>query len=234
MHDETVLLVLYVIYRLSFLSLTSCILIIVENSDLYNPYQWAVNRDQDTSAAYISQPEDETIAPYGFNMVQTPSLEFVRKTWWDTLLDTYCSEPYYTAAIAARYESAYGLSVPVPGDAYAISAGRQQVAQIIVRDLQSVFKDSIFWFAFFNVPLFFGTFFRARESMQPALVLALLMFSNYLRSSTFELGSEGMRRTNWLRDKAQAALDASVNAAWIDPSLAQAAWVCPEASFPRL
>lgn len=202
-------------------------LTVVENSDLYNPYQWAVHREQNSPAAYLSQSEDEVTVPYGYNIIQPPSLDFVRKTWWDSLLDTYCSEPYCTPAVAARYESVYGLSVTIPHDAYSVGTARQQVAQIIVRDLQSIFKDSIFWFAFINVPLFFGTFFRTRESMQPALVLALLVFSNYLRCSTLELGLEGMRRTEWLRDKTQAALDASVSAAWIDPGLAQAAWVRP-------
>ncbi|EJC99066.1 uncharacterized protein FOMMEDRAFT_95074, partial [Fomitiporia mediterranea MF3/22] len=187
-------------------------------------------------------PDTCTPVSYSFSITQTPSLDFVRKTWWDSLLDTYCSETYCTPAIATRYQSAYGLSVTIPRGTYASGLARQQVAQIIVRDLQSLFKDSIFWFAFVNVPLFFGTFFRARETMQPALILAVLMFSNYLRSSAVELGSEGMMRTNWLRDKAHAALDASVNASWIDPGLAQAAWLLalfelssqPMRSVPRL
>ncbi|OCB87151.1 hypothetical protein A7U60_g5665 [Sanghuangporus baumii] len=214
-------------------------------SDSYNPYQWAVYQGQGqyTYGACISPSEDEeNVVPYELTIVQTPSLDFVRKTWWDSLLDSYCAEPYCTPAIAIRYELAYGVSVSVPRSALVTGATRQRVAQIIVHDLQTVFRDTIFWFAFFNVPLFFGTFFRARETMQPALVFALLVWSNYLRSSTVDLGAEGMRRTLWLKEKAQAALDASVNASWIDPGLAQAAWLLslfelsshPERSVARL
>ena len=61
--------------------------------------------------------------------------------------------------------------------------------------------------------------------MQPALILAILTFSNLMRSSTAELGEEGMRRTFWLKEKAQAALEAAVAVNVIDPDLAQAAWV---------
>lgn len=102
---------------------------------------------------------------------------------------------------------------------------RFQVTQVIVRDLQALFRFSNAWFAFINVPRFFETFWRERETMQPALVLAILMFSNFFRSNTMELGSEGLKRTMWLREKAQAAMDASIAASWIDAGLAQAAWV---------
>lgn len=88
-----------------------------------------------------------------------------------------------------------------------------------------MFRDSNFWFAFMNLPLFFETFFSAREAVQPALVLAMLMHANFLRSSEAELGEEGRARTFWLREKAHAALDASVYAGCVDPGLAQAAWV---------
>ena len=210
------------------MSLSVHVLIFDETSDSYNPYQWAVHQIQGQVAygAYISPSEDEeTAVPYENAIVQSPSLDFVRKTWWDSLVDSYCAEPYCPPPIAARYQMVYGVSVSIPCGALVTGSVRQRVAQIIVHDLQSVFKETIFWFAFFNVPLFFGTFFRARETMQPALVYALLMWSNYHRSSAIDLGMEGMRRTIWLKEKAQAALEASVNAGWIDPGLAQAAWV---------
>lgn len=61
--------------------------------------------------------------------------------------------------------------------------------------------------------------------MQPALVLVILTWSNLIRSSTAELGDDGMRRTLWLKEKAQAALEAAISVNVIDPELAQAAWV---------
>ncbi|KAH8113570.1 hypothetical protein DFH11DRAFT_1510242 [Phellopilus nigrolimitatus] len=157
-----------------------------------------------TLSAYITsteivEEEPSVSAPYVLS--QTPSLDFVRKTWWDSLLDTYCAEPY------------------------SVGNARSLTAQIIVRDLRMLFKHSNHWFSFINIPLFFQTFFCARDTMQPALVLAILAFGVFLRSSNADLGEEGMVRTLWLKEKAQAALDASVAASWVDPGLAQAAWI---------
>jgi len=61
--------------------------------------------------------------------------------------------------------------------------------------------------------------------MQPALVFSALGMSYFMRSSEAELGADGMARTMWLMDKAQAALEASVHASWVDGELAQAAWI---------
>jgi len=61
--------------------------------------------------------------------------------------------------------------------------------------------------------------------MQPSLVLAGLALSTFMASSEINRGNTGRMRSLWLRDMAQAALDASFNAQWIEPALAQAAWV---------
>ena len=61
--------------------------------------------------------------------------------------------------------------------------------------------------------------------MQPSLVLAGLAVATFLRSSEINRGSAGRLRALWLRDAAQGALEASFNAQWIEPTLAQAAWV---------
>ncbi|KAI5121039.1 hypothetical protein M0805_008615 [Coniferiporia weirii] len=198
---------------------------------VYGPYafdyrEWDARRAQEPlHPAFVTSVEGEEFAPYATSITQAPSLDFVRETWWDSLLDTYCAEPYCTSAVSDMFEKIYNISVRIPPGQYAAGSARQQTAQIIVRDLQSLFRDSNFWFAFFNVPLFFQTFFRERKTMQPALILAMLMFTNFLRSNNAELGEEGRRRTYWLKEKAQAALDASINASWIDPGLAQAAWL---------
>lgn len=55
----------------------------------------------------------------------------------------------------------YGISVRIPSGIALTGPARSQVADIIVRDLQSVFRGSNYWFAFINVPLFFETFFPA-------------------------------------------------------------------------
>ena len=61
--------------------------------------------------------------------------------------------------------------------------------------------------------------------MQPSLVLASLAVSIYLQSSELGMGQEGRRMALKLRDEAQGMLQASLNARWVDESLAQAAWV---------
>jgi hypothetical protein len=61
--------------------------------------------------------------------------------------------------------------------------------------------------------------------MQPSLILASLALSTFMKSSELSGGSAGRLRALWLRDAAQSALDASFNAQWIEPTLAQVAWV---------
>lgn len=65
----------------------------------------------------------------------------------------------------------------------------------------------------------------ARISMQPSLVLSALALSTLMKSSETGLGENGRRLSLWLRDAAQSSLDASISASWIEPSLAQAAFV---------
>lgn len=89
------------------------------------------------------------------------------------------------------------------------------------------FMSGNYWLSFFNVPLFFKVFFNAesRDQMQPCLILSGLAVSTFMRSSEIDQGSAGRNRALWLRDAAQSALEASFNAQWIEPTLAQAAWV---------
>jgi hypothetical protein len=61
--------------------------------------------------------------------------------------------------------------------------------------------------------------------MQPSLVFAGLALATLMKSSEMELGSAGRERAVWLRDKAQAWLEASLNSQWIDMTLAKAALV---------
>lgn len=61
--------------------------------------------------------------------------------------------------------------------------------------------------------------------MQPSLILSVLALSTFMKSSELNGGNAGRLRALWLRDAAQSALEASFNAQWIEPTLAQAAWV---------
>ena len=61
--------------------------------------------------------------------------------------------------------------------------------------------------------------------MQPSLVLGALCLSTYLKSSDVEMGAYGRKRAMALRDMAQSALEASMNAGRIDLELGMAAWV---------
>lgn len=208
----------------------------------YNPYQWAVGGgasyvEHGHGSAYIVPSDDSggndlvDRFAHAYNFIHSPSLDFVRKTWWDSLIDTYYAEPFCAPSVAARNREMYGLSLtlssPFPQGTVPNAATRTEVAHLILKDVQFLIRNSNYWFAFMNVPLFFSTFCNAadRETMQPALILAILMMSNFLRSSDADMGTEGRERTLWLREKAQAALEASVNAGWIDSALAQAAWV---------
>jgi len=65
----------------------------------------------------------------------------------------------------------------------------------------------------------------SRDKMQPSLVLSALALSTFMQSSEVEKGSAGRSRALWLRDMAQSSLEQSFNARWVDPTLAQGAWV---------
>lgn len=141
-------------------------------------------------------------------MVDQPSLSFAQDTWWDSLLLLYMS-PNSTRLQALS------------------PTQRESAAQGVASDLRFTFRASNYWFSFFHIPTFFANFFDPirRKQMQPSLVLALLAMSTFWQSSEVGLGSAGRERALWLRDEAQSALEASVNAGWLDETLAQAAWV---------
>lgn len=142
------------------------------------------------------------------DMVNQPSLSFAQDIWWDSLLYLYMS-PNSTRL--------HSLS----------PSQRESAAQGIASDLRFVFKASNYWFSFFHIPTFFGNFFDStrRKQMQPSLVLALLAMSTFWQSSEVGIGSPGRERALRFREEAQGALEASVNAGWLDETLAQAAWV---------
>lgn len=61
--------------------------------------------------------------------------------------------------------------------------------------------------------------------MQPSLILAGCALATFWQSSEIGKGKPGRDLAMRLRDEAEGALQASLNAGWIDETLAQAAWV---------
>lgn len=139
-----------------------------------------------------------------------PSMRFTRDTWWDNLLGLY----------AAHQPQLATGGVMTPGL-------RDTVSSQVTSDLRFLFSASNYWFAFINVPRFFSRLLdpSQRTHLQPSLILAALAVANCIRSSEQENGAVGRAWALRLRDRAQSALDASLNARWVDESLVQASWV---------
>ncbi|KAG1812086.1 uncharacterized protein BJ212DRAFT_1371289 [Suillus subaureus] len=131
-----------------------------------------------------------------YRIPSTPSVQYSRKEWWDNLVMSY-------------------------------STTRDQSLKDIASDLSTLFTTSGYWLSFVNVPDFVHSLYNPEERslMQPSLVFAGLALATLMKSSEMELGSAGRERAVWLRDKAQAWLEASLNSQWIDMTLAKAALI---------
>ncbi|KDQ62535.1 hypothetical protein JAAARDRAFT_189840 [Jaapia argillacea MUCL 33604] len=190
------------------------------NPDNERPPSWGIQLsdgddryDPHPSGSYIAEvetdnQEDDRNLPI---IASEPSLSFVRKTWWDSLLYLYNTDP--------TDDQLHILTITSPA--------RDSAARQITSDLRSLFQTTHYWFSFFNVPRFFSNFLNTetRANMQPSLILGALAVSTFLQSSEIGLGEAGRERALRLRDQAQGALEASYNAQWIDEGLAQAAWL---------
>ncbi|KAJ7442636.1 hypothetical protein FB451DRAFT_1057345 [Mycena latifolia] len=174
-------------------------------SQLASPLEAPVSRGYITE---LNENDDEKHRQKPTTIVSQPSVEFSKKTWWDSLLSLYLSPN------AVRLES---LS----------ASQRDHASQRINTDLRFLFRASNYWFSFLHAPTFFNNVYdpSKREQIQPSLVLAILAMSTFWQSSEIGLGHRGRERALILRDEAQSALEASFNAAWVDDSLAQAAWI---------
>ncbi|KAG9316797.1 hypothetical protein JVU11DRAFT_2861 [Chiua virens] len=125
----------------------------------------------------------------------TPSVQYDRKEWWDTLVNSYST------------------------------SGRDQSLKDIASDLSTLFTTTGCWLSFVDIPDFLRSLYSPEDrlSMQPSLVFAGLALATLMKSSEMELGTAGRTRAAWLRDQAQASLETSWNAQWIDMTLAKAA-----------
>ncbi|CDO76931.1 hypothetical protein BN946_scf185006.g13 [Trametes cinnabarina] len=151
------------------------------------------------------QEDDEAFA-----IDTQPSVQFTRETWWDALLALY-------AAPLDDPDRLPPLSVDL----------RNSASERVAADLRFLFKISIHWYSFINIPRFFSTLFNParRTYIQPSLILGMLGLATLNQSSELELGAKGRDKALRLIDQAHASFNASVNSGWIDVGLVQAAWV---------
>ncbi|KAI6099563.1 hypothetical protein EDD16DRAFT_1497409 [Pisolithus croceorrhizus] len=185
----------------------------IENENLIDCF---LQQQQQQQPLQVVEGDSETSEEEAIALSSEPSLDFARKTWWESLLVVYSTD----------------LSL-FPNTL--TSAQRNQAAGWITADLRLLFRVSGFWFSFMNVPSFLSTFVdpRRREKMQPSLAYAALAVATLLQGSEVERGNAGREKALRLRDMAQGALEASLCARWVDEELAQAAWllaffeVCP-------
>ncbi|KAF8842166.1 hypothetical protein BDN67DRAFT_899803 [Paxillus ammoniavirescens] len=156
----------------------------------------------------MSNNKESEISEEVANITSEPSLDFARKTWWDSLL--------------TMYTSSSSPSLP----ALPLSQ-RQQAVNQVTNDLRFLFRTSNYWFSFINVPRFLSKYFNPdkRDRMQPSFLPAALAIATFFQSSEAGFGKEGREKALRLRDIAQGALEASLNARWVDEELAQAAWL---------
>ncbi|CCA67447.1 hypothetical protein PIIN_01278 [Serendipita indica DSM 11827] len=146
-----------------------------------------------------------------------PSSQFVRRSWFDGLIDFYAS-----------------FDVPNARPYYSMTTGflttdmRNQAQASIVSSVRTMFARSSWWFSLIHVPTFWSNFhhhqLHGESNLQPALVWSLLAISTYLNSSELEGGAWGRERANRLRDEAEASIASSLAIGWVDLQLAQAAW----------
>ncbi|EJF57907.1 hypothetical protein DICSQDRAFT_157117 [Dichomitus squalens LYAD-421 SS1] len=169
----------------------------------------AVHRGQSASTQVITgrMEEEELDKSQGYTSVWTPpGVRFIRETWWDALLTHHSGVPAGSVITADIRDSAM---------------------QAIFADLRSLFKTSLHWLSFVNIPRFFASLRHPihRQAVQPSLIYGALAMSTFFQSSELEMGAKGREKALQLLDRAHAMFDASLTAGWIDLGLVQAAWL---------
>ncbi|GBE80437.1 hypothetical protein SCP_0301520 [Sparassis crispa] len=94
-------------------------------------------------------------------------------------------------------------------------------------ELKFVFIAGGYWLSFFHLPTFLLDLHNSdrRSRTQPALIMSGLALATLMKSSQIEQGAEGRSRALYLRDSAQALLEAACNTQSIDYRLAEAALI---------
>ncbi|OBZ71229.1 hypothetical protein A0H81_08387 [Grifola frondosa] len=162
-----------------------------------------------TSPTYINSAEKDfhEKAEQKEIIAAEPGLQFTRETWWDALLIQYGRMHHGTSVITD------GL--------------RKTISLHITGSLHALFRSAPHWLNFINLPRFFGTLLdpRTRNTLQPSLILSALAIATFFQSSESDEGLPGREKALTLREQAQGALEASLNAGWIDRGLVQASWI---------
>ncbi|KAH9848334.1 hypothetical protein C2E23DRAFT_844367 [Lenzites betulinus] len=141
-------------------------------------------------------------------IAQGPHSQFVRETWWEALLALYAED---------RMDALRSMTADL----------RSNASEYVRIDLRLLFRVSLLWFSFLDVPKFLSTLFNpaGRQALQPSLVLSALALATLLQSSEFERGEKGMNMALKLVEQAYAAFYSSLNSGWIDVGLTQAAYI---------
>ena len=155
--------------------------------------------------------EDEDDNRHGSPPVAAqPSAQFTRETWWNALIAFYAF-----------------ADCEVPGSFELTPATRDGATKRIAADLRLMFRTSLSWYSFLNVPRFFCALLDPlrRTTVQPSLILGALANATLFQSSELEGGAKGRARALKLFEGAHAAFHASLASGWVDIGLVQAAWV---------
>lgn len=139
---------------------------------------------------------DASGSGYGASWVSEPSVAFARKTWWDSLLETYAP---------TKSEAALRITSDLK---YLFKTSNYWLSFLNINLFMTNYNHK-----------------ERRNNIQPSLILAALAYSTFTQSSEIERGQSGRSKAMELRTQAQAALEASLNSQRLDPTLAQAAWL---------
>ncbi|KAF9519740.1 hypothetical protein BS47DRAFT_1085425 [Hydnum rufescens UP504] len=159
-----------------------------------NPTQGSLvyNRFQDLGNDYHSPEESgleefwtatpDALAAHSYEMLNQPSVEFIRQTWWESL-----TRHYGGPRVHATRHITTNLSHLCPSLQLLCCIVRCLLHSILEDVRMTLFPSSI------NVPLFFSTLQQPgqREHVQPSLVVAMLALSTLLQSSDIGLGHQG-------------------------------------------
>ncbi|KAI0784700.1 hypothetical protein C8Q75DRAFT_723967 [Abortiporus biennis] len=127
-------------------------------------------------------------------LTSTPSFDYIRRTWWDNLLDSYSS-----SREQSFQEILSDLDFLLSSSSYWLFFINVPLFFQQVRDPQQ------------------------RASMQPSLIMSALALSTLMRSSEIERGAAGRERALWLRDSAETYMLSACNSQAVDYTLAEAA-----------
>ncbi|KAF9519724.1 hypothetical protein BS47DRAFT_1312356 [Hydnum rufescens UP504] len=185
------------IYSTNFLPMDSSRM---QGNLVYNRFEGFRNDDRSHEDADESGLEEfwtrapDALAAHSYEMLNQPSVEFTRQTWWQSLTRYYGGpRAHATRRITEDLSHLFRVSN------YFLS-----------------FINVPLFFSTLHHP-------GQREHVQPSLVLAMLALSTLIQSGDLGLGQKAILRALELRDLAQSHFDMSLSSGWVSPGLAQAA-----------